>query len=133
MEPPTAEERSQRAEQQRQRRLAKRNCGSCGEPADTMLPWGNQQVPICSPCQRKLEAPAPTAVHCAFEEVHPRELRPQATPMPILIEARLLPAPETVMEERKPSLVSRMLGVAGRLWRRGERQGTRAAISGESD
>ena len=133
MEPPTAEERSQRASQQRQRRLAKRSCGSCGEPADTMLPWGNQQVPICSPCQMKLETPATPAAFCAFDEVHPKDLRPQTSLEAVVVEARLLPAPETVMEERKPSLVSRMLGVAGRLWRRGERRGTRAAISGESD
>lgn len=98
-----------------------------------MLPWGNQQVPICSPCQRKLETPAPAAVQCAFEEVHPRELRPQATPMPILVEARLLPAPEPVAEQRQPSLVGRIARAVGRLFRPRNGHRTQPAITGESD
>ena len=133
LEPPTAQERSQRAEQQRTRRLATRTCGHCGEPAHAMMPWGKQHVAICSPCQLKLEMPATPEAFCAFDEVHPKDLRPQTSLEAVVVEARLLPASETVIEERKPSLVSRMLGVAGWLWRRGERQGARAAISGESD
>lgn len=129
----TDEERSHRAEQQRARRLANRSCGYCGDPAEAMLSWGNQQVPICTPCQRKLKAPAAPTPWCAFNEVHPRELRPQATPMAIMVEARLLPAPETVVEERRPSLVGRIIRVAGRVFRCGNGRRTLPAISGESD
>ena len=43
-------ERCHRAELQRTRRLAKRNCGRCGNAA---LGWG-LQVAICATCQKKL-------------------------------------------------------------------------------
>ena len=129
----TEEERAQRAEQQRARRLGKRNCGYCDEPADAMLAWRKRQVAICTPCQVKLETPTAPAPFCAFEEVHPKELRSQTMLEAVLVEARLLPAPELVVEDAKPSLVSRILDVARRLLRRGDRRGTVAAISGETD
>ena len=68
-------EHSHKAELQKTRRLAKRTCGHCGQPAAAMLPWGGQQVAICRSCQEKLDGPEATTPWCAFDEVHSRELR----------------------------------------------------------
>ena len=133
MEPPTAQERSQRAEQQRTRRLSSRTCGYCGEPAQAMVPWGRRPVAICGQCQIKLETPAASAPFCAFDEVHPRDLRPQTSLEAIVVEARLLPAPDSVVEEKRPSLIGRILRAAAKIGRRGDgRNGTRA-ITGQAD
>lgn len=127
------DDRSMRAEQQRTRRLAKRTCGHCGEPADAMMSWGNRQVAICSLCQLKLDsAPAPTP-WCAFNEVHPSELRPQATLMPVPIEATLLPSSEPVAEEPIRSIPGRLLRAAWRIIRPRKGRRTLQALSGESD
>ena len=127
------DERAQRLKQQRARRLAKRTCGHCDGPADTMLPWGNQQVAICTDCIQKLEAPLAPPPWCAFDEVHPRELRPQTSLEAVVVEARLMPAAETVVEEKKRSLIGRILQGAGALFRGRHGRGTVPAITGESD
>ena len=124
-------EHSQRSEQQKSRRLAKRNCGRCSRPASRMLAWSGQQIPICDDCQEKLDEPKATSPWCAFNEVHPLELRPQATPAGILIEARLLPSLETPTPRR--SLAGRFLGALGRALRpRSRRRKGRGAIAGKS-
>ena len=64
-------ERSQRAELQRTRRLAKRSCGNCGQPAEAILPWGGLQVAICATCQARLNGPEPRTPWCAFNEIYP--------------------------------------------------------------
>ena len=48
------EKRERNVAQQRQRRLAQRACGGCGERADEMIGWGHQTVPICRACKDKL-------------------------------------------------------------------------------
>ena len=87
-------ERSQRAELQRTRRLAKRSCGNCGQPAEAMLPWGGLQVAICATCQARLNGPEPRTPWCAFNEIYPMDLRDQVPTAGVLIEARLMPAVE---------------------------------------
>ena len=57
-----------------------------------MLPWGGLQVAICATCQAKLDGPEAPPPWCAFNEVHPRELRDQVPAAGILVEARRLPA-----------------------------------------
>ena len=126
-------EPNHRAEQQRARRLANRSCGHCGEPAQEMKPWGRQRVPICGSCQLKLEKLAAPVPFCAFDEVHPRELRPQTSLEAVMVEARLLPAPDTFVEEQKPSLIGRMVHGVGRLFRRTQGRRALPAIPGESD
>ena len=133
METDTAAERNHRAEQQRTRRLASRSCGHCGKLAQEMKPWGKQWVPICSPCQVKLETPARPTPFCAFDEVHPRDLRPQTSLEGVVVEARLLPAPEPVVEEKRPSLIGRVLRAAARIGRRGDGRNRTRAITGEAD
>ena len=127
------DDRSMRAEQQRTRRLARRSCGHCGEPADAMMPWGNRQVAICSPCQLKLDSPPEPTPWCAFNEVHPSELRPQATLMPVPIEATLLPSSEPVPEEPSRSIPGRLLRAAWHIIRPRNRGRRLQALSGESD
>ena len=94
MELAEAEERSYRAEQQRTRRLAHRVCGYCDEPAAAMIPWGRQQIAICSDCNAKLARATPVP-YCAFHDVDPTELLPQRRPAGLMLEARLLPAVES--------------------------------------
>ena len=110
-------ERSHRAELQKGRRLAKRTCGRCGQPAVTMLPWGGQQVAICAICQAKLDGPEPTSPWCAFNEVHPLELQSQVPTAGVLVEARLLPPVEP--PARRRSLAGRFLGALGRVFKPG--------------
>ena len=50
---------------------------------------------------------------CAFNEVHPLELRHQAPPAGVLVEARLMPAVELPPQHR--SLAGRFLGTLGRM------------------
>ena len=73
------EERLRRTERQRQRRMDQRGCGNrrCGRHADTMIDWGGQIIPICRPCERKLEAVEGVAL-CSFDEVSPVAVRPPA-------------------------------------------------------
>ena len=129
----TEEERSLRAEQQRTRRLTKRSCGYCGEPAGAMVGWGKRQAAICEECLAKLQGPAVPVPVCAFDEVHPQDLRPQTSLEAVVVEARLLPARETVVEELKPSLAGRIRESLGRLFRRKHDRGTIRAIPGELD
>ena len=68
-----------------------RSCGHCGQPAAAMLTWGGRQIPICGSCQAKLDGPEMIPPWCAFNEVHPKELREQVPTAGILVEARLLP------------------------------------------
>ena len=123
-------ERSHRAELQKTRRLAKRSCGRCGQPAAAMLPWGGLQVAICASCQAKLDGPEPPTPWCAFNEVHPQELRDQVLTAGVLIEARLLPAVEIPPQRR--SLAGRFLGALGRMLRPGSGRETGTAITGKS-
>ena len=110
------DERTHRNELQKARRLANRTCGYCDEQAATMLPWGKQQIGICHSCQSKLAGAASPEPCCAFDEVHPLDLRPQPIPGPILVEARLLPAPELITEPPRRSLVGRLIRSAGRIF-----------------
>ena len=121
-------ERPHRAELQRTRRLAKRSCGRCGQPAAAMLSWGGLQVAICATCQAKLDGPEAPVPWCAFNEVHPLELQPQVPPTGIMIEARLLPATETPAAGRR-SLAGRFLGKLGQIFRTGSGRGTKTAIT----
>ena len=123
-------ERSQRAELQRIRRLAKRTCGRCGGLAAAMLSWGGQQVAICATCKAKLDGPDPTTPWCAFNEVHPRELQHQVPAAGMMIEARLMPVVETLAAGRRSHL-GRFLGKLGQTFRRGSGRRTKKAITGE--
>ena len=126
----TEVERSHRAELQKTRRLAKRSCGRCGQPAAAMLPWSGHQVPICASCQAKLDGPEAQTPWCAFNEVHPRELRNQVPTAGVLIEARLLPATETPATGRRSPL-GRFLGALARIFRPGPGRGNKRAITGK--
>ena len=121
-------EHANRAEQQRARRLAKRTCGQCGEPAAAMAPWAGQQIPICGTCQAKLDGPTTPEPWCAFNELHTIELRPQVPSAGLLVEARLLPAVEPRTPHR--SLGKQILGILGRVLRRGaaRQQADRALV-----
>ena len=121
-------ERSQRAELQRTRRLAKRSCGNCGQPAEAMLPWGGLQVAICATCQARLNGPEPTTHWCAFNEIYPMDLRDQVPSAGVRIEARLMHAVEV---PPRRSLAGRFLGALGQIFRRGSARGTRTAITGK--
>ena len=133
METDSAAERNHRADQQRTRRLASRSCGHCGKPAQEMKPWGKQWVPICNQCQLKLETPATPTPFCAFDEVHPRELRPQTTLEAVVVEAKLLPVTELVMEKKRPSLIGRVLRAIAGISLRGHGKKATRAITGEAD
>ena len=68
----TTQTEEAQTEQQRQRRLRKRHCGNCNEPAEEMLPWRpGQSIPICHDCAARLKVPAPPAYDLA--EVRPCE------------------------------------------------------------
>ena len=41
---------------QQQRRMDRRRCGNCGEPASTMLNWGGQTIAICAGCHAALRS-----------------------------------------------------------------------------
>ena len=123
-------ERSYRAQLQRTRRLAKRSCGNCGQPAEAMLPWGGLQVAICATCQARLNGPEPRTPLCAFNEIYPMDLRDQVPTAGVRIEARLMPAVELPPQRR--SLAGRFLGALGRMLRPGSARGARTAITGKS-
>ena len=127
------DDRTHRSELQKARRLASRTCGYCDEPAATMLPWGKQQIPICPSCQSKLAGAASLEPCCAFDEVHPLDLRPQPTPGPILVEARLLPLPEIITDRPRRSLVGRLIRSAGLFFTPRHGRSTPTALSGGSD
>ena len=124
MELAEAEERSYRAEQQRTRRLAHRVCGYCDEPAAAMLPWGRQQIAICSDCNAKLARATPVP-YCAFHDVDPTDLLPQRRLAGLMLEARLLPAVEAAPELRPRSLFGRILRAATGPFRSRARRGRR--------
>ena len=111
------------------RRLAKRSCGNCGQPAEAMLPWGGLQVAICATCQARLNGPEPRTPWCAFNEIYPMDLRDQVPTAGVRIEARLMPAVELPPQRR--SLAGRFLGALGRMLRPGSARGTRTAITGK--
>ena len=125
----TEVERSHRAELQKTRRLAKRSCGRCSQPAAAMLPWAGLQVAICASCQAKLDGPEAQTPWCAFNEVHPSELQAQV-PAGIMIEARLLPAKETPAAGRRSPL-GRFLRRLGQIFRHRPGWGTKTAITGK--
>ena len=52
-------EMRRRAAQQRTRRMARRHCGNCHEPAEVMLDWGAQRIPICRLCHALLTGSLP--------------------------------------------------------------------------
>ena len=101
-----------------------------------MLPWGGLQVAICATCQAKLNGPEATTPWCAFNEVHPMELRDHVPDAGVRVEARLMPAPVAELLETPPrhrSLVGRFLGPLGRIMRPGTgRRDRRTAITGKS-
>lgn len=49
----------QRAKQQRDRRMARRVCGNCEQPAESMIDWGKQQLAICHGCRERLTGDIP--------------------------------------------------------------------------
>ena len=52
----TANALEKRAQQQRDRRLARRVCGYCSSPAELMLEWGSSRpIPICGSCNSRLQ------------------------------------------------------------------------------
>ena len=63
------------SERQKQRRLAKRGCGRCGEQPVKMEEWSGRWIPICNLCLAKLNAPTPSPVWCAFHEAPPSRFR----------------------------------------------------------
>lgn len=81
-------DRARRATNQRARRMARRQCGHCGEPAEVMIPWGSKQtIPICRSCHARLNAVASPPPYCTFDEVGPEVVlrsaaRPAAIPEP---------------------------------------------------
>ena len=77
----TIEERERCAEQQRHRRMTQRRCGNCYDPAEEMMEWLGQAIPICSSCRGRL-AFLPTAPICAFGEVSPLFARPPEQVIP---------------------------------------------------
>ena len=58
-------DRMRRTVRQRTRRMAGRVCGHCDQPADVMLRWGRQSIPICRRCKDHLDAgqASPEDVH----------------------------------------------------------------------
>ena len=46
-------------EAQAKRRMAKRRCGNCREPATTMLAWEKQTIAICGRCAQLLQTVRP--------------------------------------------------------------------------
>lgn len=73
---------TQRADRQRSRRMAHRQCGNCGEPATEMKSWAGQTIPICSTCLSRLNTPIRTETFCAFHEVKLDLLRSAALGAP---------------------------------------------------
>lgn len=82
----TRTEPDRRAVSQRARRMARRRCGSCGEPATTMMSWSGQTIPICGACLSRLNAPVGAEPFCAFHEVQPAWLRPADGPSGTAVE-----------------------------------------------
>lgn len=75
----TRTDRDRRATSQRTRRMARRQCGHCGEPAEFMIPWGiGQTIPICRSCHTRLNAVASPVPYCSFDEVGPVRRRSTA-------------------------------------------------------
>ena len=73
-------------------------------------------MPICGSCQAKLDGPEMIPPWCAFNEVHPLELRHLVPPAGVLVEARRLPAVEPVeTPPRSRSLAGRFFGALGRI------------------
>ncbi len=77
----TRKEGDRRAASQRERRMARRQCGNCGETATTMILWSGQTIPICGSCLSRLNTPTRTEPFCAFHEVQPDLLRPADDPV----------------------------------------------------
>ena len=71
------EDRDRRSAQQRARRIATRKCGLHGNQAIDMQELGTLSIPICPDCGPALEAISQRDRGCAFDEVHPRRVRPE--------------------------------------------------------
>ena len=99
----TVEERNRRAGLQRRRRMARRRCGNCNEPADQMLDWLGQAIPICCSCRGRLNI-GPIPILCAFDEVNPLLLRPPEQELP-LEESEVCAPNEQVKNETEGSVV----------------------------
>ena len=69
---------TQKADRQRARRMAARQCGNCGEPATEMKSWAGQTIPVCGQCLSRLNSPAPQTPYCSLYEVRPDMLMPSA-------------------------------------------------------
>ena len=85
----TAEQLSHEADLARKRRLAKRTCGYCDEPAQEMLDWGRQRIPICAECLERLHQPG---YRCAWDVERPCT---ECETHPV-VEARILEADHVV-------------------------------------
>ena len=88
-----------------------------------MLPWGRQQIAICSDCNAKLAGATAPEAYCAFYDVDPTDLLPQRTLAGLMLEARLLPASEAAPEPQPRSLLGRILRAATRPFRSRASQG----------
>ena len=102
----TIEQRQIRAEQQRHRRMANRRCGNCPSPAEEMLDWLGQAIPICSLCRGKLAIKAALPV-CAFDDVSPLLVRPSEQGFPPAVSE--VAAEPDVQEGEEDSVVHRVL------------------------
>ena len=67
--------RAKRAEQQRLRRMARRDCGNCGAAAETSVDWkSGQSIAICLRCEAALDRVRGEAMVVAeLSEVRPCE------------------------------------------------------------
>ena len=73
------------------------HAGRSGQRAVAILPWGAQQIPICSSCEPKLKAPEPATAWCRYNELYSLEFRDQAPAGGVVIETRLTPAVESLL------------------------------------
>ena len=113
-------ERSPEAEQAFRRRMAKRICGSCGEPAEDMKDWGGQRIAICGECEDRLHQPG---YRCLLGEYPCDDCI-----IPPPVEARIVDAelvapttdlvPNTTASVKQPSPLVRVFAALSSLWRR---------------
>ena len=117
-----ATRRSQEAEQAYQRRMAKRVCGHCGEPAREMLSWGGQRIAICGECLDRLRQPG---YHCpAARDLRPCDYCMLQSPVEArAIEGEIVEVPGVLVVAQTPPVsnrtpLARILTTLVGLWRR---------------
>lgn len=91
----TREELVRRAERQRARRIGARRCGNCRRPAELMLEWAGQTIPVCRACKARLDAPGRPLCSCALEEAGFLGSRTAAPIPPPLAEDREVDGPRS--------------------------------------